>query len=138
MGHSANRSSLRNRLAVIALIALVATGVAYRDLLSAAIASSPTPPTAESIARGRALWMQHCAICHGDTGKGNGPASGSLKKRPDDLSTIAPSPIFPNGIVAYRIANGTAFMPAWKAVLSEVHIWELVHFIRSLGEQAAD
>lgn len=130
--------TLRKRIAAITLLALVATGVAYRDLLSAAIASSPTPPTAESIAQGRALWTQHCSICHGDTGKGDGPAAGSLKQRPDDLSAIAPSPIFPDGVVAYRIANGTEFMPAWTAVLSEVQIWALVHFIRSLGTQATD
>jgi mono/diheme cytochrome c family protein len=130
--------TLRNRFATIALLALVVTGVAYRDLLYAAIASSPTPPTAESIARGRSLWTQHCALCHGETGRGDGPAAGSLKQRPDDLSTIAPSPIFPDGVVAYRIAHGTEFMPAWQATLNEGQIWELVHFIRSLAPRATD
>ena len=138
MGHRANRSALRNRITAITLLALVATGVAYRDLLSAAIASSPTPPTAESIARGRALWTQHCALCHGETGRGDGPAADNLKQRPDDLSTIAPPPIFPDGVVAYRIAHGTEFMPAWKATLNDGQIWELVHFIRSLAPRAAD
>jgi len=130
--------TLRKRIATIALLGLVATGVAYRYLLAAAIASSPTPPTAESIAQGHALWTQHCTMCHGDTGKGDGPAADRLSQRPDDLSTIAPSLIFPDGVVDYRIANGTEFMPAWKAALSEVQIWELVHFIRSLRRPAAD
>ena len=42
--------------------------------------------------------------------------------------TIAPPPIFPDGVVAYRVANGTRFMPAWKSVLSPAQIWDLVHF----------
>lgn len=138
MGDTANRSALRGRIAAITMLAVVAIGVTYRDLLAAAIASSPTPPTAESIARGRALWAQHCALCHGETGRGDGPAAANLKERPDDLSTIAPSPIFPDGVVAYRIAHGTEFMPAWKATLNDGQIWDLVHFIRSLAPRAAD
>lgn len=128
-----NRTSRRNLAATIAVLAIATSGVAYRDLLSAALTSNPTPRSPESIARGHALWQQHCALCHGNTGRGDGPAAGNLKQRPDDLSTIASPPIFPDGVVAYRIANGTEFMPAWKATLNEGQIWDLVHFIRSLG-----
>jgi mono/diheme cytochrome c family protein len=48
------------------------------------------------------------------------------------LSKLAPPPIFPDGVVTYRIANGKNSMPAWKSVLSENEIWDLLNFIRSL------
>jgi mono/diheme cytochrome c family protein len=123
----------RNLATGIAVLAIGVAGVMYRDLLTAALTTNPTPRTPESIARGRALWDRHCALCHGSTGRGDGPAAAHLKQLPDDLSAIAPPPIFPDGVVAYRIANGTEFMPAWKAVLGDAQIWDLVHFIRSLG-----
>ena len=57
-------------------------------------------------------------------------------ERPDDLSTIARPPIFPDGIVAYRIRNGVKMMPAFKTTLSEDDTWDLINFIRSLSSNA--
>jgi mono/diheme cytochrome c family protein len=54
-------------------------------------------------------------------------------KRPEDLTSIAPPPYFPDGVVAYRIANGGEVMPAWKGVLRGDDIWDLINFIRSLS-----
>ena len=38
---------------------------------------------------GRALYQDYCQTCHGESGKGDGPAASALKKRPADLTTIA-------------------------------------------------
>jgi len=118
-------------LLAFALLCLGA-GIYYADLLKAAFARNPIPRTAESIARGRLLFQQQCAICHGERGLGDGPVAASLKEKPDDLSKIAGPPIFPDGIVVYRIANGKNLMPAFKATLSEPQLWDLLNFIRSL------
>lgn len=115
-----------------ALVACAATGVYYLDLLKASVAANPIPRTAQSIERGKRLFRHHCEACHGPGGIGDGPAAASLPKRPKDLSRIAPPPIFPDGVVAYRIANGGEMMPAWKTVLSAEEIWDLINFIRSL------
>ena len=45
--------------------------------------------------------------------------------------------MFPDGVVAYRIANGVDLMPAWKDTLSENEIWDLINFIRSLPPSGA-
>lgn len=45
-------------------------------------------------------------------------------------------PIFPDGIVAYRIANGVKMMPAFRTTLSENDTWDLINFIRSLSSPA--
>ena len=100
------------------------------DRLSFAI---PIPRSAESIARGRQLFAKNCAVCHGAEGRGDGAAAPALPQRPEDLSRIAPPPIFPDGVVAYRIINGVKMMPAFKSTLSENEIWDLLNFIRSLA-----
>jgi mono/diheme cytochrome c family protein len=118
----------------LAALALLGASLFYADLLRAAFARNPVPRTAQSIERGRRLFQQDCAVCHGERGRGDGPAAAGLRTRLDDLSTIAPPPIFPDGVVAYRIANGADLMPAWKSVLSDNDIWDLINFIRSLHE----
>ena len=118
-------------------IGCIAIGIGYRDLLAAALASNPIPRSTESIAKGKELFERYCVACHGSGGKGDGMAVATLPCRPDDLSTLPPPPIFPDGIIAYRIANGAEGMPAWKNVLAENEIWDLLNFIRSLNTPAA-
>jgi mono/diheme cytochrome c family protein len=110
-------------------------GVYYRDLLKAAVARNPIPRSRQSIERGAHLFHQYCEACHGAGGSGDGPAAASLPARPEDLARIAPPPYFPDGVVAYRIANGDGVMPAWKTVLSTDDMWDLINFIRSLHRQ---
>ncbi len=43
-------------------------------------------PTPQSIDRGRALFVSHCAVCHGTEGRGDGSAAGGLLQRPADLT----------------------------------------------------
>ncbi|MEO8164403.1 MAG: cytochrome c [Betaproteobacteria bacterium] len=119
-------------LAVLALLCIGA-GINYASLLKSAFSRNPIPRTAESIARGRQLFQQDCAVCHGPQGRGNGPAAAALTNPPEDLATIAQPPIFPDGVVVYRIANGKGTMPAFKSVLSENEQWDLLNFIRSLA-----
>jgi mono/diheme cytochrome c family protein len=118
-------------LAAAALLC-AGVGIYYADLLKAAFESNPIPRTAQSVDRGKQLFQQYCAVCHGPGGQGDGAAAASLAKRPDDLTRIAPPPYFPDGVVAYRIANGAEAMPGWKGTLSAEQIWDLINFIRSL------
>ena len=38
---------------------------------------------------GRAIYQDYCATCHGDSGKGDGPAAAGLAKKPADLTGIS-------------------------------------------------
>lgn len=120
-------------LLVAALFVCIGLGVYYADLLEVPFLFNPVPRTAISIARGRQPFQQNCAVCHGTEGRGDGVAAASLPERPDDLSTIARPPIFPDSIVAYRIKNGVKMMPAFKTTLSENDTWDVINFIRSLS-----
>ena len=39
--------------------------------------------------KGKGLYTQHCAGCHGPTGKGDGPAAAALTPKPSDLTNKA-------------------------------------------------
>lgn len=120
----------RWRWVLVALaVLLVGTAAVYADLLRAAFQRNPVSRAAASIARGRALSREDCAVCHG-VGRGDGPAAAGMARRPDD---IAPPPVFPDGVVAYRIRNGVGLMPAFKETLGEGEIWDLLNYIRSLA-----
>ena len=127
-----NRPKTRWLLAAVALVC-IGTGIYYADLLRSAFLRNPIARSAESIARGRQLFANNCAVCHGAQGRGDGAAAAALPQRPEDLSKIAPPPVFPDGVVAYRIANGVKMMPAFRSTLNESEIWDLLNFIRSLA-----
>ena len=84
--------------------------------------ASPQPgPGAAAVARGEQLFGTHCATCHGEHARGNGPLADQLCTRPPDLTTFTArnGGIFPSERV-YRIIDGRGIrshgdreMPIW-------------------------
>jgi mono/diheme cytochrome c family protein len=91
---------------------------------------NPVNNTPESIQRGRELYMNRCASCHGANARGDGPAAKGLRQKPSDLVSMAG--MHEDGDVAWKIAEGRGAMPGWKKTLTEEQIWYLVNFIQSL------
>ncbi|MGC1482803.1 MAG: cytochrome c [Candidatus Acidiferrum sp.] len=84
---------------------------------------SQLPPT--YVPSGKTMYKQYCASCHGTDGKGRGPASASLNKRPADLTTLAKrhDGKFPREYVAGALrfgpglsAHGSSEMPVWGPI----------------------
>lgn len=83
-----------------------------------------TSQAKEDLERGRKLYAQYCASCHGMDAKGGGPVSQALKVAPTDLTTIAQrhGGKF-NGVHVQQningendvTAHGTKDMPVWGA-----------------------
>lgn len=98
--------------------------------------------------KGRALFRQHCASCHGLDAKGSGPVAAALKSGPPDLTIIqTPGEKFPSYRVATIIdgekdvtAHGTRKMPVWGVIfrrtegdlLKQANIYALVKYIESI------
>ncbi|HEX4985316.1 MAG TPA: cytochrome c [Burkholderiales bacterium] len=122
---------------ILAALAVLCAGSAvfYADLLRSAFLRNPIPRSSQSIARGRELFQKDCAVCHGPLGRGDGPAAAGMQKKPKDLGRLAPPPIFPDGVIAYRIVHGKNLMPAFGQTLGENEVWDLLNFIRSLREK---
>ena len=55
-------------------------------VFASSIAAKKNPPISPS---GREIFMDRCGACHGEDGKGNGPAVGGLKSAPGDLTLLA-------------------------------------------------
>jgi len=97
--------------------------------------------------KGEALYARKCAVCHGETGKGDGPAEFVLFPRPRDLTSgifkVRSTRTLPTDGDLFRVITrgipGTA-MPAWD-FLTEAERWDLVAYIKGLspvfGERAA-
>lgn len=80
-------------------------------------------------ARGRAVYAEHCARCHG--GRGEGVDAMSLAN-PAFLATASP------GFLQYAVAHGRSGtrMPAFTGRLSPQQIDDVVTFVRGLGGDA--
>lgn len=108
---------LRHVLVAIAAVA-VSAGAAYAQ--PPKIEQAPIKPTPASDAA--RMFDSYCAVCHGKTGVGNGPAASALAKAPADLTRISArnSGTYPDVRVKRYIegldevaAHGTRDMPMW-------------------------
>lgn len=92
---------------------------------------NPITKETASINRGRDLFLRDCASCHGENAEGNGPAAESLTPKPANLKKM--SGMHTDGDFVWTIENGRGPMPAWKNILNESQIWDLVNYIQSLS-----
>ena len=92
---------------------------------------------AAPIERGRELYQNNCANCHGSTGKGDGPLAGALQPRPVDLTIHVPQ--HPDAQLREWIENGVprTAMPAWKGQFTEDEVQAIVNYLRQLAEEGA-
>lgn len=95
---------------------------------------NPVLSTPQSIAAGRELYLQHCAVCHGEDATGAGPDAAQLSRPPADL-TAAHVEIHPDGDLYWWILDGIdPAMPGFEDQLSDEDVWRLVNYIRSLRD----
>jgi mono/diheme cytochrome c family protein len=138
-------------------------------LVSSAIFLSAQTPTAPQAAKpeikkvpatytnpssGRQMYDAYCASCHGQGGKGDGPAASALKMRPTDLTQLAAKNggTFPDAHVVQVIkgdlittAHGSKDMPVWGPVflnlaqhdsaLAQLRIRNLTRYLASMQQK---
>ena len=97
--------------------------------------TNPIPADELSLERGAQLYATNCASCHGDGGMGDGPAGAALDPVPAPVAHT--SQMMGDDYLFWRISEGgTTFgtsMPPWK-VLDEQARWDLINYMRALGE----
>ena len=98
-------------------------------------AKNPVPLTPEVLAEASAHFADHCAICHGNDGKGKTEMGQHLYPRAPDM-TLAATQSQSDGALFATIENGVRMtgMPGWGdgTAASRRASWRLVHFIRHL------
>jgi mono/diheme cytochrome c family protein len=83
--------------------------------------------------RGRSIYDERCAVCHGAQGKGDGPEAPFLSPRPGSLISAATS-IKSDAELLAIIDNGKprTAMLAWKDTLTEEQRHDVLAYIRTL------
>lgn len=97
--------------------------------------SEPWVPTPELVEYGAKLFKTNCAMCHGDQGKGDGPAGMGLNPRPRNLvegqwktgpGLINKFNVVTNGLPGTSMAAFGHFKVGDR--------WALAHFIQSITQ----
>jgi mono/diheme cytochrome c family protein len=117
-------SGSMTRMSVVLTALLFSVGFAGAQETKTKVRLNPT--AADS---GDEMYKEYCADCHGQTGKGDGPAAAALKTPPPDLTLLAKKNggKFPAHHVRSVIdmgvaeaAHGTKDMPIWGPLFKAI------------------
>jgi copper transport protein len=100
--------------------------------------TNPFLPDESSLQIGQQVFAEHCAVCHGEAGRGDGPAAAGLSLKPPDYGN-GHLDIHTDGDIFYWIQNGISQgspMPAFKDRLTDDQIWNVVNYVRRLRNEA--
>lgn len=92
---------------------------------------NPIPADETSLQRGEILYQIHCALCHGDTGRGDGPLAHYFSRTPEDLGGSKAAAEF-DGSVFLAIQQGFGEMPPLSENLTTREMWDVINFTRTL------
>lgn len=102
---------------------------AYRNL------SNPLQVNEVNIRAGKQQYEVSCAVCHGSSTRGDGPAASQLNPPPTDLQFAVRTRIASDGFLYWSIAEGGApigsAMPAFNISLKADDIWKIILYLRS-------
>lgn len=89
----------------------------------------------EAEREGETLYQANCSSCHGITGEGDGTVSAGLEPKPQNLAQRHSE--VSDAYLYWRISEGglmepfNSLMPAWRGLLAEDQIWQVITYIRS-------
>jgi mono/diheme cytochrome c family protein len=100
--------------------------------------NNPVPASPQVLAHARAHFADHCAVCHGNDGRGQTEIGRNLYPRAPDM-TLAETQEMTDGELFHVIKYGVRLtgMPSWgdpNSKEDDRSSWELVLFIRHLPQ----
>jgi DMSO reductase family type II enzyme heme b subunit len=126
-------------------------GLLIRVTLLVAAGSVPLPAprslAAQDTSRGKAVYVQWCAGCHGETGGGDGTAAAAMLPRPRNFTgaiykirTTASGQLPTDADLMRAIDEGLpgSAMPAWKSRLSGAERRDVMTYLKTFSTFFAD
>lgn len=97
---------------------------------------SPFEMSDASVRQGRQVYVRYCVTCHGLDGKGETDMAETLKEPPSDLTNGEWKYGGTDGELLTLIQSGTETgMPAFFEQLNEQRLWQVVHYLRTIGPE---
>ncbi|MDF1503483.1 cytochrome c, partial [Roseisolibacter sp. H3M3-2] len=93
--------------------------------------TNPTAPSEASLANGRKQYQINCAVCHGDAGQGDGPATKNGYGMPGINIVGAGTQGRTDGYLYGMMRNGRGLMPSYNRI-EEMDRWDVVNYVRAL------
>jgi len=104
-----------------------------KDKASADKVRNPMAPDEASLERGKFIFKTYCFVCHGETGRGDGPVTEKYIPPPDLTGEYIQSKS--DGNLYYTITYGSAIMPYYRDSINPDDRWHLINYIKGvLGE----
>jgi mono/diheme cytochrome c family protein len=103
----------------------------------AKLVQNPLKPSDVDLSGARKLYLDKCAECHGDRGKGDGSQARMYDPSPSDFTDAAHMNNITDGELFYKISEGHRPMPAFKKRLTEEQRWQLVLFLHWLAQASS-
>jgi len=96
----------------------------------------PYPKQLPSLASGKAIYLENCAQCHGETGKGDGPSRATMNPKNPVPANFTDGE-FMAGLSPFKAFNAVSFgventAMASFAALSEDQRWQVAFYVLSL------
>lgn len=128
--------SLRLSMFFFILYAFIAAaGVMAHEWMAPATEGNRVNPVTlddDSTARGRNVYVNNCAVCHGDNIEGMKSEESSLEMDTPDLKKRLLT--HTDGDFFWKIMNGRGEMPSFGDDLSETEVWDVINYLRSEAE----
>lgn len=94
------------------------------------------PPSAGSadLANGKKVYLDKCARCHGNSGKGDGPKAETLEKKPADYTDKKKMGEFTDAQLKKITLEGKQPMPAYQGKISDKDLEDAIGYIRTFAK----
>ena len=116
---------------------VISTGIIFAHSWEApkeeAQRKNPTPFTLTSINSGKAIFTELCSHCHGDNAEGLKAETTGLENNTGNLYKRLTS--HSDGDFFWKIQKGKGEMPSFSNELTENQVWDIINYIRNIGNQ---
>ena len=122
-------------------------GVGLAVVLVAAVVwsgASLTSAANRDVETGKQFYGTHCAGCHGETGRGDGPSAAAFATKPFNLSDGRLINTLPDEFLIEVVRDGgpahglAPTMPPFNRTLSETQIRQVIAYVRTLAQPPFD